>query len=81
MMMMITRNTSSEKPCKVLKLLNGEQLNNIRYADNTGIFADNLASLQLLMDKYRVRQNDLPHFSTPLCRKYWREGELRVFGW
>lgn len=31
-------------------LLNGERLNNIRYADDTVIFADNLASLQLLMD-------------------------------
>jgi len=29
-------------------LMNAE--NNIRYADDTAIFADNLASLQLLMD-------------------------------
>lgn len=32
-------------------LLNGERLNNIRYANDTVIFADNLASLQLLMDR------------------------------
>jgi len=32
-------------------LLNGERLNNIGYADDTVIFADNLASLQLLMDR------------------------------
>ena len=32
-------------------LLNGEHLNNIRYADDTVIFADSLASLQLLMDR------------------------------
>lgn len=36
--------------CESGVLLNGERLNNIRYADDTVIFADSIESLQQLMD-------------------------------
>uniref|UniRef100_A0A8D8PQH9 Craniofacial development protein 2 n=1 Tax=Cacopsylla melanoneura TaxID=428564 RepID=A0A8D8PQH9_9HEMI len=39
-------------------LLNGKKINNIRYADDTVIFSDNLSSLQTLMDNVTKHSRD-----------------------
>ncbi|XP_068081869.1 uncharacterized protein [Anabrus simplex] len=47
-----------EEPSTIVIIINGERLNNVRYADDTVLLADNVEDLQLFLDKVNTACNN-----------------------